>query len=100
MPPRLPTKTRAKEEESLLFFLFFRPLKNSKLRTKAAVCAAALLQIVSFDLSSLLQMDHLAAGVECAMHFHSLAFILLHFVLVVDIVTLAAGLVLQHILVA
>lgn len=45
-------------------------------------------------------MDHFAIRIERAMHAHSLANIFLHFVLVVDVVGLAAGFILQHVLVA
>jgi hypothetical protein len=49
---------------------------------------------------SLLQVDHLAAGVQRAVHFYALAIEFLHFILVVDVIRVAAGFVLQHILVA
>jgi hypothetical protein len=47
---------------------------------------------------NLLQMDHLT--VQGAVHLHPLAFVLLNFILMVNIVSLAAGFVFQHIPVA
>jgi hypothetical protein len=47
---------------------------------------------------NLLQMDHLT--VQGAVHLHPLAFVLLNFILMVDIISLAAGFVFQHIPVA
>jgi GGDEF domain-containing protein len=46
-----------------------------------------------------LYVDHLAARVQSAVHFNLLAFELLHFILVVDVVGVTAGGILKHILV-
>jgi hypothetical protein len=62
------------------------------------------LTLICFQMSHLvcdylLNMDHLAAGIQGAMHANFLAFVLLHFVLVIDIVSRVARGILQHILV-
>jgi len=48
----------------------------------------------------LLNKEYLAAGIEGAMHLDLLAFEFLYVVLVVDVVSLAGGFLLEHILVA
>jgi hypothetical protein len=47
----------------------------------------------------LLNMDHLATGIQDAMHPNFLAFVLFHYVLVIDVVSGVARGILKHILV-
>ena len=66
---------------------------------RASALAPCLFPGMHLACDCLLNMDHLAVGIQGAMHPNFLAFVLLHFVLVIDIVSGVARGILKHVLV-